>query len=539
MRNFWGLSLIIVLGLLLRIIFIDKPDGLWNDEYISWFIASKPFGAELFSGIKSQCHMPFYYLYLKFFMTLLGNSDLVLRFTSVLPGIISIIVMFYAGLEKNKAAAYYCAIITAVSSFLIYYSQEVRLYSVLFLFSALSLLYTLKCVKNPSKKNIILYAISNFLILFTHTIGFVFVFFNLIFLSKNLYNRFKKTVKIIWIVILALTLSGMPLIIHIFATKSFSQWWGHFSLSKIGFLFTDYFSPVLTNLTNAPDNFFYAPKLLYYMLIPAIIAIILIIFACFKEKLNSELFLMCACPVSVMIIAALTGKLVFITKYSIEIYPVLIYLVCFSLSGMNKKTAISIFSIYLLINLGYIVAAPYSAPKMRRGEGHKIVTDMISQMNPQKDDIIFLQYYPADRFEKYFDFSPYRVFALTKGNFPNYLSENSYEEVYRDGKELYRTIFLTGENKFYGNMLNKNIFNQLKKGQSVFVVTLNSVAFYSVEDIKLISENVTSYYKTPLLFLVFSYINEKTKEEMFKNLTPSLFGRKGNWTVIKFTKLNI
>ncbi|MFQ8626601.1 MAG: hypothetical protein ACLSA2_09185 [Candidatus Gastranaerophilaceae bacterium] len=117
-----------------------------------------------------------------------------------------------------------------------------------------------------------------------------------------------------------------PLIIKVMTTKSFSQWWGHFSLSKIGFLFTDYFSPVLTNLTNAPDNFFYAPKLAFCMIAPALIAIGFIITALIKNKLNRELFAVASLTVFVLIAASLAGKLVFITKYSIEIYPILIYL---------------------------------------------------------------------------------------------------------------------------------------------------------------------------------------------------------------------
>ena len=191
-KKIGSISAIIVLGLILRLIFINKPDGLWNDEYVSWMIASTPLTDGFINAVKSQCHMPFYYLYLKFFMVLFGQSDLLLRLTSVFAGILSIIAMYFTGKEKNEFTAMACAGLTAISSFLIYYSQEVRLYSVLFLFSALSLLYTLKCIKLPDKKNFILCVLFNFLILFTHTIGFVFVFFNLIFLSINLYKQFKK-----------------------------------------------------------------------------------------------------------------------------------------------------------------------------------------------------------------------------------------------------------------------------------------------------------------------------------------------------------
>lgn len=540
MKNFAKIFLIIILGIALRLIFINKPDGLWNDEYISWMIAATPFSNGFINAMKSQCHMPFYYLYLKFFMTLFGQSDLLLRLTSVFAGVLSIPVMYFIGKENDENTGITCASITAISSFLIYYSQEVRLYSVLFLFSALSLLYTIKCIKNPIKKNFILYAISNFLILFTHTIGFVFVFFNLIILSINLYKQFKKVITTVWVSIFTGGILLTPLVYKIFTTKSFSQWWGHFSISKIGFLFTDYFSPVLTNLTNAPDKFLYAPKLALFMLIPTIIAISCIIKALYKNKINIQLFLLFISTIIILIIASLTGKLVFITKYSIEVYPILIYLASYGVNSINNNLwKYSLIIIYCLTSIGYIIFHPYSAPKMRRAEGHKIMTDILNRMELKKDDMILLEYYPKNRFEKYFDFSNYRVVEINKGNFPIYLSEsNSYEDAYKNGKKIYKNIFLSNKNSHFENMLNSEIFNKLKPGQNVVMVSLNSVSFYSPDNINLISKNENIYNKTPLLFLVFSYIKNQTFFELMQNLAITRFEQKGNWTLIKFTKLN-
>lgn len=540
MKNFAKIFLIIILGIALRLIFINKPDGLWNDEYISWIIAATPFSDGFINAVKSQCHMPFYYLYLKFFMTFFGQSDLLLRLTSVLAGVLSIPIMYFVGKEKDENTGLTCAGFTAISSFLIYYSQEVRIYAILFLFSALSLLYTIKCIKNPNKQNFILYVISNFLILFTHTIGFVFVFFNLIILSINLFKQFKKVITTVWISIFAGGILLTPLIFKIFTTKSFSQWWGHFSISKIGFLFTDYFSPVLTNLTNAPDNFLYAPKLALFMILPAIIAIGCIIKALYKNKINIQLFLLFISTITILIIASLIGKLVFITKYSIEIYPILIYLASFGINSINNKILKnSLIIVYCLISIGYILLHPYSAPKMRRAEGHKIMTDILSRMDLKKDDMIVLEYYPQNRFEKYFDFSNYRVIEIHKGNFPMYISKSdTLEDAFINGKKNYKNMFLSNSNPYFESMLDSNIFNKLKPGQSVVMVVLNSVSFYSPNNLALIANNNEKYNKEPLLFLIFSYIKNKTFYEMMQNLAIAKFEQKGNWTLIKFTKLN-
>ena len=540
MKKYLYLLGIVIFGLILRLICINKADGLWNDEYVSYMISAKPFFNGFLDGIKSQCHMPFYYLYLKFFMSVFGQSDILLRLTSVIAGVAAIPVMYFIGKEKDNTLAYLCSGFTAISSFLIYYSQEVRLYSILFLFSALSLLYTIKIIKNPVRKNFILYILFNFLILFTHTIGFVFVFFNLIFLSLNLYEKFKDVIKKVWICAFIGGLILSPLVINVFMTESFSQWWGHFSIARIGFLFTDYFSPVLTNLTNAPDNLFYMPKLAIYMFIPALIAILGIIKSLINNKFNIQLFSVALFTTIVLIIASISGKLVFITKYSIEIYPILIYLACYGIQTVNKKwLKNSIIVIYCLLSVWYLIRSPQSAPKIRRAEGHKIVADLLNNSELKNGDIILLQYYDKNRFLKYFDFSDYYVVSINKGNFYKYLLDGySYSDTLSNGKNIYKNIFSTYNNPYFENIINNKIINKLKLGQSVAVIVLDSVSFINPDMMSEITKNETLYSKQPLLFLVFSYIKNKTFYDMAKTLTLTRVERKGRWTLIKFTKLN-
>ena len=537
MKKYFWIFIITIAGLILRLIFINKPDGLWNDEYISWYISVLPFDS-FWSGVKSQCHMPLYYIYLKFVIFMFGDNDLVLRTSSLIPGILSIPVMYLVGKEYNKETAYFCSIVTAISSFLIYFSQEVRFYSLLFLISAACLLYTIRLLKNTSVKNIICYTTSCLLIILTHTIGFVFVFFNMIYITSILFKKYKKEILTIWVAIFFIALSLTPLVLKIFTTQSFSQWWGHFSISKIGFLFTDYFSPVITNITNAPDKFFYMPNLAIFMIIPSLIAIMGIINS-LKEKLNLKFFLISASYTIILIIAALIGKLVFLTKYSIEIYPTLILLACYGWSYLNnKKLKITFLCAYCIISLGYILIHPYSAPKMHRAEGHKIPIEMIKHADIKKNDYILIEYYPKDRFEKYFDFTDYNVISIHKGNFYYFMSpEISNTEAIKNGKELYKDIFKSDSNQYFENLLRKNITDNLQFGQSVVMIVLNSVSLYSPDKLGVILNNETLYSKTPFLFLVFSYIQKETFENLAKRLAVTHIEQKGKWTIIKFTKL--
>jgi len=540
--NILWMVIITILGLGLRLIGINKTQGLWNDEYVSWFVASQPFGHDFFKEIFAQCHMPFYYLYLKGFMHIGGSEDVFLRLTSVFAGVLSIIVMYYVGAENSKKTGILCALFTTLSSFLIYYSQEVRLYSLLFLISALSLLYMLKFLKEKSLTNLGGLILFDFLIIFTHTIGFVFVFFQLVVLTYLLFKDYKKQLAYIWGGIALLGAICIPQIVHIFLTRSFSQWWGHFSLSKIGFLFTDYFSPVLTNLVNAPDKFIYVKSLsfVFFTIVPALIAVVFIGRAIYKNRENISLALLCTGFVGVMVAAALLGRLVFITKYSIEIYPILLYLVAFGAFAFKNKKLVNVFvALFCAINLTYIITSPVSAPKMPRLQGHKIVADLLQKAEPHDGDYIILQYYPSTRYQKYFDFKKYKVVSVDKGNFPEFMiPDKSYNEVLDNGKELYKDIFSEKQPGYIDYYLRDKVIKNLKPGQNVFVVMADSVSIYSPTDVKQISEDNYLYGKTPVMYMIFSYIKNRVFIDLAQTLSVTRYEKMGDWSLIRFTKLN-
>ncbi len=529
-KTFWILFIIVFIGTCLRLAFIDKPDGLWNDEYVSWFIASVPLGKDFIHSIFEQCHMPFYYLYLKFFIHFFGNSDLMLRVTSVIPGILSIISMYFVGKElKDKKLGYFCSLITAISSFLIYFSQEVRFYGILFLFSSLALLFTLKLLKKQSLKNIVFYIIFSFLIIFTHTIGFVFVVFNSVFLSLYLAKKdeCKKTLSILLGSTLILLLLGLPLIYNFLTTRFISQWWGTFNFSRIGFMLTDYFSPVLTNIVSAPDNFSKVININFFIfaIIPSIIALIGIIRSLIAKKIEIFIvFFTCLAYIFSLIIAAISGKLVFASKYSIEVYPTLILLMCSGLLTFKSKLKYILIILYCFLSLLYMYISPIGAPKIRRSEGHKIVADLIKNADLRKNDIILLNYYPQSRFEKYINFKDLNVISINKSNFAKYLNITAKEDLANINK------------KYFLNKINNEIINELKPNQKLSLVLLNTVTLYSPNQIHYLFHNKKEYDKAPFLFLAFSYIKNKEINEFITKLKILRYEEKGSWSVITFIK---
>ena len=260
------LFIIILAGLFFRIWLLDKPEGLWFDEYVSWYTAAKNNLSEFLTLVFRNCHMPLYYIYLKLWLLIFPDTDLSLRWSSVLPSVASIPLMYLLGKElfNNKNTGLLCALFTAVSSFLIYFAQEVRLYSIIFLVSAAIALYFVRSVRNPSKGNFILFLFYNFILCALHTLGIIFSFFIIISLLTYLYrynNQCKDKILPIYKFIeyifpfLLVMLILSPFLISIAFSKNLSQFWSDFSYTKILCVFVDYFSPIQTNIINTPESF--------------------------------------------------------------------------------------------------------------------------------------------------------------------------------------------------------------------------------------------------------------------------------------------
>ncbi len=536
------LIIITIAALLYRLVGIIKPEGLWNDEYVSWLVAATPFSDGFVQAMKEQCHMPFYYLYLKSFMAWFGSSDLILRLTSVLPGVISVIVMYFIGLQKDKKTAVVASAITAFSSFLIYYSQEVRLYSLLFMLSAFALLYFIRLIKNHNITALYGLIIFDFFILFTHTIGFVYIFFQLTALTLLLFKEYKRQLTIVWSTLILLGILVAPNIYHIFTKLGISQWWGSFSLSKIYFLVTDYFSPVLTNLVNSPDVFLYnhSFSFIIFTVVPAFIAIAFIIKSQIKDKLNIALFMIALFTIITLVIAAVMGKLIFITKYSIEIYPILIYLAAVGATSINRLfPRYLLLGIFFLANIYYLTFSPVSAPRMPRPQGHKIVAEILNNSNIQDGDILLFEYYAPERFAKYIELNKYQTYSINKGNFYKYFNQNStYNSAAQNGKEEFKETFKGKPNIQMEYFLKTNIMDKMHKNQNLYIIVNDSVAIYSKDGIKNIMNDDFAYNKVPLLYMVFSYINNYTFAYFSQKLNVARVEKMGDWSVIKFTKLN-
>lgn len=133
------LLLILLLALVLRLVNLGERN-FWYDEAFAVLFAEKGPLAMLYgtlapvTGGASDIHPLFYYTTLFGWMYALGQDPFIVRLWSVIPGILTIYVMYLLGHDLfGKSTGLAVAFITAVAPFHVQYSQEARMYSLLVL----------------------------------------------------------------------------------------------------------------------------------------------------------------------------------------------------------------------------------------------------------------------------------------------------------------------------------------------------------------------------------------------------------------------
>lgn len=178
--------IIVILGLILRLISINQ--SLWLDEGIS-LVSSKSlsFYQIIYELAPSDVHPPGYYLLLKVWILIFGDSTIAARILSVIFGVLLIYITYLLARKYfGKTTAYLSSLFMAVSPLGVYYSQEIRMYSAAAFFSGASFWF-LSLVIDGKKYASFLYIISNLAVLSLDYTAYLIFPAQIIFVF--LYNR--------------------------------------------------------------------------------------------------------------------------------------------------------------------------------------------------------------------------------------------------------------------------------------------------------------------------------------------------------------
>ena len=144
-----------LLAFILRL--VSANQSFWLDEGASLVLARLPL-ANLFAALAADFHPPLFYLLLHYWLPALRSlGEVGIRLPNIIFGAASVAVLYLLlktvlSEEKNKLALA-AAFLLAINPLHIYYSAELRMYSLSTLLALLSWLYLAKAVREKSKKH--------------------------------------------------------------------------------------------------------------------------------------------------------------------------------------------------------------------------------------------------------------------------------------------------------------------------------------------------------------------------------------------------
>ncbi len=124
----WALIGLSGLAFALRVAGLDFQ-SLWRDEVDAILFAREPLGALLHNFIEPGQNGPFYYLVLHPWLRLAGESAFALRFFSVVLGVLAVPLAYRLARRLFPQGALLAALLVATSPYLIWYSQEGKMYA--------------------------------------------------------------------------------------------------------------------------------------------------------------------------------------------------------------------------------------------------------------------------------------------------------------------------------------------------------------------------------------------------------------------------
>lgn len=506
--NYFLLIGIFFLGLYLRLKGLDKPFGLGYDEAITYSDSIKGFPFEIIKTlVKTDVHMPLYFLILNLWIKMFSNSDIVMRLLSVLFGVLTIFFGYLSGKEvKNEKTGLITALLFSINSLAIYYSQEVRFYQLIILLSTVILLFFIKTVKNPTKKNILFLNLSAILLIYTNTISIIFVSILFIGLFIFLFFNYKDKIKDFLLFFWGGQFFLIPFYYLIYQISinhgsAFPQVL-FFDSQVIFGIIQDWLSPVLVGLNNNPQNYLtnlfenMSIGLIIFVLIPVTISIILLLKNDFKKPVSILISSTVAIFILIEILESYLNKFTILPRYTLFVLPFVIILIAEGIENFKNKAFGYFLTVTLVIvNLIYLLMCPNSANKMQRISGQKIPANILKENNINKKDIVI---YPIrnNLSDKYYQNGAMKLKMLQIFN-ESYPKRNSV----LDEHSFYKKILQEENPKRFKKYFNTEIYKKLSPKGRLVIVTQEDFMPYTIKSFNYILENENIYKKQPILFM--------------------------------------
>jgi mannosyltransferase len=185
---------IIVLGAILRLYNLGS-ESIWLDEGYSVAAARLSFWKVV---TYVDDFPPMYYVILHGWVKLFGDSEFSIRFPSLIFGVLSIGIIYQLGkLLFDEQKGLIAALLLALSSFHIVYSQEARPYSLTLMLALLSMREFIRCHQQGKLNHSVGYIVYSTLLMYAHVIGlFLIAAQNLYVVGLYLLDKSHRTLRL-------------------------------------------------------------------------------------------------------------------------------------------------------------------------------------------------------------------------------------------------------------------------------------------------------------------------------------------------------
>ncbi len=254
---------LLITSYLLRLISLNQ--SFWLDEAISANVIRNYSILDIITRFSpSDFHPPLFYLLLKTWSFVFGTSVVGLRLFSVTASVITgIFVYKISKLLFNKNVALWSTILLLVNPLFVYYSQELRMYSLVTLFLTISTYYFVAILKSNiiNLKSVVIFNIFIFLsfLTFYGSIFYILTFYLILFFQKKYKSLFFLIPGFLLSLLLVSPLLYKQLFISRTPLKDVANWslvLGKSNLKNI----------LLIPLKFSFGRISFYPKLIYYLL---------------------------------------------------------------------------------------------------------------------------------------------------------------------------------------------------------------------------------------------------------------------------------
>lgn len=424
------------------------------DEAQSLWVATKSVPG-IIAYIVQDVHVPLYEILLHFWISLFGNSIFTARLLSFLFFLLSLPVLYLtAKKSSNTLIAFFTVSLYALSPFILWYSFETRMYTLLTLVATLSHYYFITMINSRGRKGYVEYFFTVLFGLYTHYFFILLLFSQILYLflwyftknqtlnSQTVYVE--KSRKKILFYLSPVLLAGM----------FFTPWLIYFFFQGLASNSQPLIPPVTSfNLFQAVINFLFGfqSNIAVSILVSFWPVTVIPIFLIFSKKniyipIRHLWYFILTTGLPLLLVFAISFfRPIFLTRYLIFITPSFFFLFAWLLFHISKQTStalLSFFALCMFLSMFYQNISHNTPVK----ENYEAVSSYLEKKASSNDVIAITSPFTIYPFEYYYEGTSSIVTipewnVYQSGSIPPY-SQNKLADNIENYSKVYDNIFV-------------------------------------------------------------------------------------------------